>query len=231
MTNATFYGSETYLIQGPFQVTVGAVAPGELAAVSYTLWVNIQTGGGSNNSSGAHPAPVSVTVGASLVTGGAPLNTTLSAYIDGGSAPFVVTWSLPGSNATTNLTGLMVAVSYSSSGWYPATAFVYNTTSSFGQVLVGYGGVWLYVSGGNGSSGNGPGNGSGNGSDHRSGLTPITGHLAGSGLTAALVAEGLIGAAAAAGAVVGALGGFALGRRRHPQRRAERGATDRGPPR
>jgi hypothetical protein len=165
------------------------------------------------NSSGSYPSAVSVWVGASPVTGPAPLATTLSAYISGGSPPFLVTWSLPGSNLTGNATGLMVSVSYSTGGWYPATAFVYNTTTAWGQVLVGYSGVWLYASGGSGGGGNGSGNGTGNGSGNGSGLTPIAGHLPGATTDAQLMAGSLILVAALAGAVVGAVAGFRLGRR------------------
>ena len=148
------------------------------------------------------------------MSGSAPLATTLSAFINGGTAPFAVSWSLPGSNATTNLTGLMVSVTYGTPGWYPATAFVYNTTSSWGTVLVGYGSVWLYVSGSSGSGGNGSGNGSGNRSGNSSGLTPIAGHGPVPASVGMVGAEALVLVAAVAGGLVGATGGFFFGRRR-----------------
>jgi hypothetical protein len=159
------------------------------------------------NASGAYPAAVSVWVGATPVTGPAPLATTLSAYISGGSPPFLVTWSLPGSSVTTNASGLMVSVSYATAGWYPATAFVYNTTNAYGVVLVGEGGVWIYASGsgGNGSSGNGSPNGSG--------ATPISGGKLASGAVAGEIMTAGIVAVVVAGALLGGLGGFFAGRR------------------
>ena len=117
-----------------------------------------------------YPAAVTVVVQASVLQGYAPLVTTFGALIQGGSPPFQVAWNLPGVSSSGNLSGLEVAANYSAPGWYPATAFVYNTTSGYGTVLVGYGSAWIdVVASGGGSGGNGSGNGSGNGTGGGSG--------------------------------------------------------------
>jgi hypothetical protein len=175
-------------------------------------------GSGGNNSSGAYPTPVSVVVAADPVTGGRPLNVTFSAYIDGGSPPFTVRWSLPngtGSGAT-NATGLMASAVYSVAGWFPATAFVYNTTNPYGTVLVGYGSVWVYVTGGGGGSGNNSSNESIHpGTIDSSPGAPgnLMGFLDGTTFVALLLALAL-------GGVVGAILGFAFGRGGRPPRAA-----------
>ena len=163
------------------------------------------------------PQPVTVVVDASPVSGTAPLFVTLSALISGGSAPFSVVWSLPNGTATSNVSGLEVDELYSIAGWFPATAFVYNTTSGIGSnVLVGYGSVWIYVA----SAGSGGGNGSGNGSDHPHGHPPLSGGS--SSLGGSLYGPTLIALAVAAGVGIG-IGGIvgysaARGRRRRPPR-------------
>ncbi len=106
------------------------------------------------------PMPVSVVITATPLSGTAPLNVTLYANIAGGSPPFTVDWSLPTANGTGTPVGVEVEQTYSVAGWYPATAFVYNTTTAYGTVLVGFGSVWIDVLPSSNSS-EGPGNGTG----------------------------------------------------------------------
>jgi hypothetical protein len=171
--------------------------------LSVGFWSN-----GSGNVSPPHPTPVSVVVVASPVTGVAPLLIDFSALIDGGSAPFSVVWSLPDGNGTVNATGLATSLLYTVAGWFPATAFVYNTTNAYGTVLVGYGSVWVYLTS--------PGNGSGSGNQSE---LPDTSHHAPVSTTGAggmglgpSTEFGLL-LATALGAIVGAGAGFLLARR------------------
>lgn len=213
-TNGTYAAVET-LSQG-----------GNRASGNFTFVLNFT--GSTNSSNGTYPTSVSVTVGAAPVTGGAPLTVTLSAFISGGMAPFVVVWSLPGSS-THNSTGLMVTTTYNLSGWYPATAFVYNTTSTFGTVLVGYGSVWLYATG---NTSGGGGSGGGNGSGNHSGDTPIPGaHAAGTIPSTGMSLTLSLLVAVALGGVAGGAAGFTLGQLRGPGRRPPVGPTNdqRGP--
>jgi hypothetical protein len=198
-----FAAGWTYNHTGLSWLTLNATdGNGTTLYVATLLNVTFLPGGPSS------PAHVSVTVGAAPVTGTAPLNTTLSAFLFGGQPPFAVSWSLPGSNWTTNATGLMVDASYANPGWYPVTAFVYNTSNPFGTVLVGVGGVWLYVSGSNSSGNDTDGNGTPNGS----GDTPIGGgNVRTSGTLGAMTTAGLL-AVVVAGAAFGGLGGFLAGR-------------------
>lgn len=170
-----------------------------------------------------YPASVTVTVVATPVTGLAPLNVSFSALINGGRAPFAVQWSLPTGNGTINATGLSVSEVYTIPGWYPATAFVYNTSSAYGTVLVGYGSVWVYVgtASGGGSSGGGSGNNS-SGHHHHSdpvvgGFTAFSGVVRSPMFVAFLIA---IGVGGGVGVVVGY--SFGAGRRPPPWNSARR---------
>ena len=216
LTNLTLSGGHFYLLGGVVTgVQVRSYLIGLLAfdgnrtvlSVSANASVAFLPGVGGG---GPPPASsVTVTVDASPVTGTAPLTTTLSAFLSGGSPPFAVTWSLPGSNYTGNASGLLVPATYPNSGWYPATAFAYNTTTPSGWVLVGVGSIWIFV-GANGSGGSG--NGSGGNGSNRSGLTPV--HGGDSTLAALQTVEsaGLLGAIVS-GAVIGGAAGFAVGKR------------------
>ncbi|MCI4334181.1 MAG: hypothetical protein L3K04_00875 [Thermoplasmata archaeon] len=219
-TPGVFGTQHSYAFAGSYNWSLGfRDANGTGVIVQLPLTVGPAGSGGGNNSSARHPAPVSVVVAASPVTGSSPLAVVFSAYIDGGSPPFAVHWSLPNGsgNGTGSATGLMASAFYSVAGWYPATAFVYNTTNAYGTVLVGYGSVWVYVTGGSG------GNGSPNGSSNQSirpgsaGATPggqggmLGGLLAGTTFVALLLAL-------AFGGLVGAILGFAFGRGGRPPR-------------
>ncbi len=183
-----------------------------------TFWLNLTGGnasgggsGGSGGGSSSYPSPVTVTVGASPVTGPAPLAVTFSAYLDGGAPPFAVTWSLPGGSSAPNGSGLSASQTYATPGWYPATAFVYNTTSPNGTVLVGYGSVWVYVFAGNGTTASGGSGGSGGSGPNASPTAPA--HLSVGPVTPAIGSLGTLEALAVVGLAAGA-GGYLYARRR-----------------
>jgi hypothetical protein len=151
------------------------------------------------------PSPVTVVVTAVPLTGPAALTVTLYANIAGGAPPFTVDWSLPTANGTMTPSGLQVTQNYSVAGWYPATAFVYNTTTGYGKVLVGFGSVWIHVlPAGNGSVGNG------SGKLPKSSIPPSssTGILAGGGVASWVGGVLLI---VALGTGVGAVAGYLFG--------------------
>jgi hypothetical protein len=103
---------------------------------------------------------------------------------------------------------------------------VYNTTNSLGTVLVGEGGVWLYVSGSNGST-NGTHRPS---APNGSGATPIGGgQRSTDGAVSAMVALGFA-AAVVAGAGLGGLGGFLAGRGSIRREATAAGSPGRRPP-
>lgn len=184
-------------------------ANGTVVSGGYPISVPFSTSGGGHRS--PYPASVSVVVDATPVTGPAPLTVTYSALISGGSAPFTVQWSLPGGNLSSNATGLAASQNYSAAGWYPATAFVYNVTSSYGSVLVGYGSVWVDVTG--------PvGNASGNGSGHHPVVPPSGGSTRlGAGSNSGQMMDGLL-VALVVGSIVGIVVGYGVGKRRGPPR-------------
>lgn len=213
-----FSATHNYTLSGPVALTANASLGGN-ASIAVVVPLNLtfsnrSSGGTGNNSSAGYPSAVEVTIAATPVTGPAPLPVQFSAYIDGGSPPFVVSWSLPGGNGSANGTGLSVIRVYASSGWYPATAFVYNTSTRFGTVLVGYGSVWVYVSPSNGSGGGGSGSGSG-GSPNGSRYGP-QGHPAPTMASlSGLVSNGLVDLAIAI-AGVAAVVGYRRSRRSSP---------------
>lgn len=226
-SGGNFQFSHLYSYAGLYQLGLDArdASNGTLQA-SIPVVVPGSNTSGRNNSSGSYPAPVSVVVYPNPVTGSSPLTVNFEALIDGGSPPFTVRWSLPNGNGSgpSNVTGLSVSATYSQSGWFPATAFVYNTTNAYGTVLVGYGSVWVYVTpSGNGSSGGqSGGNSSGNHSVRPGGESPgaagapltLNTLLGSAGPLAILLALGL-------GALSGAILGFAFGRgSRRPEPRA-----------
>lgn len=221
--NVSFVLSHTYTFNSPTTFNWTAVlrdTNGSQVELHLAAAVPLSSGGhgGGPPPPPPYPTAIAVVVAATPVSGVAPLNVTLSAYLSGGSPPFQVVWSLPIGNATTlNRTGLEATVQYTSPGWYPATAFVYNTTSSYGTVLVGYGSVWVYVAAPHfpGGPGSGTNNTSGNGShDVRTpgGISAIDAAASNPMFVAFLVAIGL-------GAGVGGIVGYSFGHGRGPRTR------------
>jgi hypothetical protein len=173
------------------------------------LLITVPAGSSGNGSGPPHPAAVNVVVAATPVTGSVPLVVTFSAYINGGSPPFLVVWSLPGGNASLNATGLQAHQTYRGTGWYPATAFVYNTTSPYGTVIVGYGSVWVYAT--PATNGSGGGNGSGNGTGGHARTPPTSGGTTAGGASVSTPTIDGVLIALSLGGFVGALVGYSFG--------------------